>query len=61
MLDLHRKYGKTVKYGPNMQSFSEPRAIHDIYVGFDSVIKVSWDARLEITMRVGRYGSADEV
>ncbi|KAL5326045.1 hypothetical protein ACEPPN_007183 [Leptodophora sp. 'Broadleaf-Isolate-01'] len=40
MLDLHRKYGKTVKYGPNMQSFSEPRAIHDIYVGFDSVIKV---------------------
>ncbi|KAH9217197.1 cytochrome P450 [Leptodontidium sp. 2 PMI_412] len=61
MLDLHRKYGKTVKYGPNMQSFSEPRAIHNIYVGFDSVTKESWDARLEITMRVGRYGSADEV
>ncbi|KAH6717746.1 cytochrome P450 [Leptodontidium sp. MPI-SDFR-AT-0119] len=55
MLDLHRKYGKTVKYGPNMQSFSEPRAIHDIYVGFDSVIKLNYYAMDDIYIQGVRH------
>ncbi|KAL3421108.1 cytochrome P450 [Phlyctema vagabunda] len=39
MVDLHKKYGNVVRYGPNMLSFSDPRAIQDIYMGTDQFPK----------------------
>lgn len=40
MVALHKKYGSIVRYGPNMLSFSDPRAIKDIYAGADAFPKV---------------------
>lgn len=31
MIDVHEKYGDTVRLGPNMISFAKPEAIKDIY------------------------------
>ena len=31
MIDVHEKYGDTVRLGPNMISFAKPEAVKDIY------------------------------
>lgn len=48
MVELHKKYGKIVRYGPKMLSISDPGAINDIYVGSDPFVKVGkilWTSR----------------
>ena len=39
-VDVHRKYGDVVRIGPNELSFSDPRAIGDIYGSKGSSQKV---------------------
>lgn len=43
MRKLHEKYGEIVRYGPNILSFSNPKALRDIYArGDEGFPKVSF-------------------
>ena len=41
-IQLHRQYGKMVRFGPNMVSISDPAEISTIY-GFNPVFQKVWD------------------
>lgn len=41
-LQLHRQYGKIVRFGPNMVSISDPAEISVIY-GFNPIFQKVWD------------------